>query len=194
MPVASAVHTADRILDIAERLVQTRGFNAFSYGDIADELGVKAAAIHYHFASKDILGKALVVRYRRGFHAHLDALDKLERAMDKLRGYTQLYIEVLKQDERLCLCAMMAADFMTLPGPMRSEVKRFFEDNESWLAKVLNEGQGGKELHFQGNPDTMARLMLDALEGGMLVSRCHGEVARFRAVANQLLALIEIRA
>jgi len=190
MPAAVAAHTADRILDIAERLVQTRGYNAFSFGDIAAELGIKAAAIHYHFAGKDILGKALVVRYRSGFRARLAEFDQLERAMDKLRRYTQLYIEVLKQDERLCLCGMMAADFMTLPGPMRSEVKRFFEDNEAWLATVLSAGLASGELHYQGKAETMARLMLDTLEGGMLVSRCHGEVARFRAVANQLLALI----
>jgi TetR/AcrR family transcriptional repressor of nem operon len=193
MPVAAAVHTAERILDIAERLVQTRGFNAFSYGDIAEELGVKAAAIHYHFASKDILGKALLVRYRSGFGARLAAFARLERAMDKLRSYTQLYVEVLKQDERLCLCGMMAADFMTLPGPMRSEVNRFFADNEAWLATVLSAGQHSRELRFLGKPETMARLMLDTLEGGMLVSRCHGDVARFRAVANQLLALIDAR-
>jgi TetR/AcrR family transcriptional regulator, transcriptional repressor for nem operon len=192
MPVAVAAYTADRILDIAERLVQTRGYNAFSFGDIADELGVKAAAIHYHFASKGILGKALVVRYRSAFRAHLAAFDRLERAMDQLRSYIQLYVEVLKQDNRLCLCGMMAADYMTLPGPMRSEVKRFFADNETWLASVLSAGLERGELHFLGRVETMARLMLDTLEGAMLVSRSHGKVARFRAVANQLLALIEV--
>jgi len=32
--------TASDILDIAERLAQTRGFNGFSYADVSSELGI----------------------------------------------------------------------------------------------------------------------------------------------------------
>jgi TetR/AcrR family transcriptional repressor of nem operon len=38
--------TATRILDVAERLAQARGFNGFSYADIAAELGITKAALH----------------------------------------------------------------------------------------------------------------------------------------------------
>ena len=41
-----AVHTSQQILDIAQRLVQTRGFNAFSYADIANEMNVSKASMH----------------------------------------------------------------------------------------------------------------------------------------------------
>ena len=54
---------SERILDIAERLAQTRGFNGFSYADIAEELAVTKASLHYHFRSKADLGQALIVRY-----------------------------------------------------------------------------------------------------------------------------------
>ena len=55
--------TATRILDVAERLAQVRGFNGFSYADIAAEVGITKAALHYHFASKADLGEALISRY-----------------------------------------------------------------------------------------------------------------------------------
>ena len=55
--------TATRILDVAERLAQTRGFNGFSYADIAAEVGITKAALHYHFATKAGLGQALIGRY-----------------------------------------------------------------------------------------------------------------------------------
>lgn len=55
--------TASQILDVAERLVQSRGFNAFSYADVAAELHVSKAALHYHFAGKAELGEALLTRY-----------------------------------------------------------------------------------------------------------------------------------
>jgi len=48
--------TAERILDIAQDLIQRRGFNAFSYHDIAAPMGIRKASIHYHFPSKADLG------------------------------------------------------------------------------------------------------------------------------------------
>ena len=59
--------TAARILDVAEQLVQVRGFNGFSYADIAAELQITKAALHYHFASKADLGEALISRYASRF-------------------------------------------------------------------------------------------------------------------------------
>ena len=52
--------TADQILDVAEHLVQIRGFNAFSYADVGAELGLTNAALHYHFSTKADLGEALI--------------------------------------------------------------------------------------------------------------------------------------
>ncbi len=36
---------AEEILDLAETLIQTRGYSAFSYQDIADSLGIRKASI-----------------------------------------------------------------------------------------------------------------------------------------------------
>src|SRR5262245_36525897 len=90
---ASAAH---RILDIAERLVQTRGFNAFSYADIATELSVTKASLHYHFPTKAALGRALIVRYHETFAAALAAIDAEGLSpSEKLARYVQLYTAVL---------------------------------------------------------------------------------------------------
>ena len=71
--------TDTQILDVAERLVQTRGYNAFSYADIANELELTKAALHYHFAGKAQLGEALIHRYADRFRTALDALDAAGR-------------------------------------------------------------------------------------------------------------------
>src|ERR1700682_1229989 len=65
--MAAAPDTSQRILDIAERLVQTRGFNGFSYADIAGTLHVTKASLHYHFPAKADLGRRLIERYERHF-------------------------------------------------------------------------------------------------------------------------------
>ena len=72
---ADQADTATRILDSAERLVQHRGFNGFSYADVASELGITKASLHYHFAGKAELGQALVERYAARFAAALEAID-----------------------------------------------------------------------------------------------------------------------
>src|SRR5437868_8980649 len=84
--------TAERILDIAERLLQTRGFNNFSYADIADELGITKASLHYHFPGKAELGQALITRYADRFAEALREIDRnLPNAHAKLEAYTRLY-------------------------------------------------------------------------------------------------------
>ena len=133
--------TASAILDVAERLVQTRGFNAFSYADVAGELGITKPALHYHFSGKAELGQALLDRYTTRFNEALEMIDAgASDAASKLEAYAGLYARVLAQD-RMCLCGMLAADFQTLPEPMRRAVIGFFDDNEKWLASVIDLGR-----------------------------------------------------
>lgn len=185
--------TADRILDLAERLVQTRGFNAFSYADIARQLGVTTASLHYHFPTKGDLGQHLIERYSEAFAGALDRIDASDvSAGAKLKTYVNLYSRVLNED-RMCLCGMLAADYTTLPEPMRVAVTRFFELNERWLTGVLIQGQEAGDLHVSGEPVEAARLLLSSLEGGMLVARTFGEPARFQTIADRLLADLLVR-
>jgi len=180
--------TRTRILDVAERLVQSRGFNAFSYGDIASELGVTTASLHYHFAGKAELGRALIARYAARFTEALDGIDaRLLDARARLDAYAGLYSDLLQQG-RFCLCGMLAAEYETLPEPMRDAVVEFFNRNEAWLSDVLKLGEGQGSLHVTGQRADVARLIISGLEGAMLVTRPYGEVARFKTAAVQLLA------
>lgn len=189
MPVpATRTGTAERMLDLAERLVQTRGFNGFSYADIASALGVTKASLHYHFPTKADLGRRLIERYSEVFAMALAAIDESsDDARAKLRAYVDIYTGVLRND-RLCLCGMLAADYATLPDPMKSAVARFFEMNERWLTSVLEQGRAAGVLRFAGPPLDVARLLVGSLEGAMLVARSFGEVSRFQAIGDRLLA------
>src|SRR5262249_46943647 len=119
MSSESPAATAGRILDIAERLVQTRGFHGFSYADISSELRIRNASVHHHFPSQSDLGRRLVARYRENF---MEALAGLQResadARRRLRRYVGLWTAVLRDQDRMCLCGMMAADIATLPRPV----------------------------------------------------------------------------
>src|SRR5450755_2672344 len=94
--------TPSQILDVAERLVQTRGFNGFSYADIAEELGMTKAALHYHFAGKAELGEALVTRYAERFAAALaEVASRGDDGPTALRAYADLYRDVVREG-RMC--------------------------------------------------------------------------------------------
>ncbi|MGH2609320.1 MAG: TetR/AcrR family transcriptional regulator [Tepidiformaceae bacterium] len=180
--------TADRILDLAEQLAQTRGFNGFSYADISEALGITKASLHYHFRTKAELGRSLMERYRTNFTAALEAIDATGvPAADKLEPYAKLYAQVL-HGERMCLCGMLAAEYSTLAPPIQDEVRRFFDLNEAWLAGVLRAGREEGGLRFTGTPEEMARVLLGGLEGAMLVARSYGDPARFDEAAGRITA------
>ena len=192
--LSSTSGTSRRILDVAERLAQTRGFNAFSYADVARALHVTKASLHYHFPTKARLGECLIERYRASFLTALQQIDDSCRdAKAQLRAYVGIYATVL-DSHRMCLCGMLAADYATLPKAMKEGVRGFFDANEAWLAEVLQQGREKGELTFKGPPVEAARVLVSALEGAMLLARSHGDHARLQSAANRLLADLGVRA
>ena len=180
--------TRSRILDIAERLVQIRGYNGFSYADIASELGITKASLHYHFAGKAELGDALIERYATRFAEALDAIDEgAVGSPAKLDAYTDIYAGVLR-DRRMCLCGMLAAEYDTLPEAMRAAIIRFFDSNEAWLTRVLEQGEEEGALRLTGSATEAAQTIVSSLEGAMLIARPYGDVDRFEAAATRLMA------
>ncbi len=179
--------TAERILDIAEELVQVRGYNAFSYADVAARLHVTAANLHYHFGSKAQLGTALVSRYTARF---MDALSRIDESLSdapaKLTAYASLYTDVLK-DNRLCLCGMLAAEYQTLPDQMRDAVVDYFDHNEQWLTRVLRDGHAAGTITLRGTEESAAQAIVSGLEGAMLMTRPYQDIARFQAAADGIL-------
>jgi len=180
--------TGSQILDVAERLVQDRGFNGFSYADVATELKLTKAALHYHFSGKAELGEALISRYAGRFAEALVGLDAGGAdAPTKLAAYANLYLDVLL-DGRMCLCGMLAAEYRTLPKPMQDAVIRFFDRNQAWLEGVLEQGKQEGTLHFAGATSDVAQAIVADLEGAMLIARPYGDIARFQASKAHLLA------
>ena len=181
--------TAQRILDAAEQLVQVRGFNAFSYAHIAAELGITKASLHYHFSGKAELGQALIARYAQRFALALAEIDSnaAASAPAKLAAYAGLYADAVR-GQRMCMCGMLAAEYQTLPKQITDAVVAFFDDNEVWLARVLEEGRADDTLKFDGSSRDTARTIISGLEGAMLVARPYGDLRRFQTTATTLLA------
>jgi len=187
-PQKTVTEAASIILDVAEQLAQTRGYNGFSYADIAAELGVTKASLHYHFPSKAELGRTLIARYQAAFADALEMIDKrTAEPAKKLREYVGLYDAVMR-NHRMCLCGMLAAEYTTLPAPMQEGLREFFDLNERWLTTVLQAGRRSQSLSFKQSANERARVILGALQGAMLVARSYGDSRRFQAAAQHILA------
>ncbi len=181
---------AQRILDVAEHLVQSRGFNGFSYADVAADLGVTKASLHYHFRSKAELGEALIRRYTERFAEALAGIDTRDAGpVDALEAYVGLYAEVLR-GRRICLCGMLAAEYQTLPEPMQRAVAAFLVLNQAWLERVLDDGRRAGSLAFPGPSATAARVIVSGLQGAMLVARPDPDAEGFLVTARGLITSV----
>ncbi len=184
--------TAEKILDVGENLIQTRSFNGFSYQDISDELGIKKASIHYHFASKSDLGAAIMKRYRQRLE---DAMVMAEQTgenscWDLLEFYFTPYCQYADTPDKVCLSGSLAGEFPTLPADMQRLVSGFFHDHQTWLARVLERGKRRGEFVIQGSTKQMARVLFDALQGALLVKRASGEIKQLHDVIDVFRLLL----
>ena len=165
--------TKTRILDVAEKLTQIRGFNGFSYIDLAEEIGVKTASIHYHYKLKADLALALVERIHEehvGAFGQLDA--RFSSPEKRLTALVEQFESYLKE-EKFCLCGMLSAEMQSLSPAVKKRLKAYFDDMRSWVAKQL------KELGFKDHKNRSLNFV-SALEGSLLIARLYDDPALIR--------------
>ncbi len=183
--------TRDLILDSAQALAQTRGFNAYSYADIATELGIRKASIHYHFPSKNDLETELLSRYRTSFFSELQNIESnVNGSIEQLQRYAQMYASTLNNN-RICLGGMMASDVGALPETLTPSLVSFFKEQVDWLAKVMDTGKKAGELNFSGSAPSQATAFLAALQGGLLMANAMEDEVIFKRLRQTLISALK---
>lgn len=177
--------TAEVILNAAEDLLQRRGYHAFSYHHIAVQLGVRNAAIHYHFPSKEDLGAALVRRYQERFAGWALEQERVESAWDRLQAYFKTYVDFLEADCRCCPGGVLGAEFEALPDAMREQSRLLMRQVYEWLIRTLELGQRQGSLRYVGRAEDKAVEIGAALQGGLQIARLAGP-ERFHQLLAQL--------
>jgi len=178
----------DQILACAQKLVQQRGFNGFSYADIAQEVGIRKASIHHYFPTKADLGVAMVQCYAAFMETMLGQISVSQStAAGRLQAYISLYQGALASD-RACLGGMLAAESLTLDAAMLPSLRQLFTRNVDWLTEVLVEGKSRGEVCLAGPAAEYARLFLSTLQGALLLARATGDHALLSQSGALLLA------
>ncbi|NOT06311.1 MAG: TetR/AcrR family transcriptional regulator [Anaerolineales bacterium] len=173
-------------MNLAESLLQDKGFNGFSYAHIASELGVKNAAIHYHFPSKEDLGCTVIQRYRDRFKLWINNARVKDLApIDKLNWFLGIYTDMRADKGKVCLVGSLEAEFNSIPEVLQGEVEALHKELLAWLQAMLAEGRDAGVFNFNGEPASKAALILSSLQGGLQMARALG-TKKFRDVVEQL--------
>jgi len=130
----------DAFLDVAQRLVETKGYEAMSIQDVLDALEVSKGAFYHYFDSKQALLEAVVERFADGAMAtmapilsdpKLPALEKLERVFAGIAGwkaerkeFVLAIIEVWNSDSNAIVREKLRRMTMRLMVPLLSAVMK----------------------------------------------------------------------
>lgn len=159
----------DKILDVAEKLIRTHGYSGFSFREVASEVGIKSASVHYHFPTKPDLAAAVAKRYRERFAAALEETEA--EGMDRVAAWRLLFKRAFEEDGLMCLCGILAAEGDSLPPEVAKEARAFLQFGIRSLNEV--EPQNGPRI-------------LSQLEGAMLIARSTGDLSVFEEATSAL--------
>ena len=166
-------------MDAARLTVQAHGYSRLSFRELAKKVGIKSASVHHHFPTKADLGAAVARRYWEVTAAALEAM--LAETSDPVRclhRYPDIFRKSLENDNRLCLCSFMAAEYEDLPEPVKKEVQTFTDVNVAWLSRVLFAANGVSSEESERR----ARAIFAAVAGAQPIARSRSDIALYDAI------------
>jgi TetR/AcrR family transcriptional repressor of nem operon len=169
-----SANAREDILAAAKLVAQAHGYAGLNFRDLAQQVGIKAASIYYHFPSKADLAAAVAKRYWQDSAAYLESLSQSSSGpLEALRRYPETFRWALENDNRICLCSFMAAQFDDLPDLVKTEVQAFTDVNIAWLKKTLIAAKvvGPKEA------ERRARAIYSGIMGAQLMARSRADIA-----------------
>ncbi|MEL6183397.1 MAG: TetR/AcrR family transcriptional regulator [Myxococcota bacterium] len=177
--------TRDAIVRTAARLFQTRGYNGFSYAHIAEALGVKPAAIHYHFRGKSDLGVAVAERFRERWRRFCASAASAS-PQDRLLALHDVYLR-LAERRLSCPIAVVHAELDAVPEPVRASAIEVLEECVTWLEEALEAGRAAGDFRFEGEARARALVLLSLAQGSLQLARTQG-LEVFNATRERLVA------
>lgn len=181
----ASTNSSDRILAVATQIAQAHGYGGLNLRALAEAVGIKAASLYHHFPSKADLAAAVAKRYWEDTVVALEALSASTPDMaDRLRKYPSLFRRSLENDNRICLCSFMTAEYDDLPDVVKKEVQTFTDVNIAWLAKTL------VDAGIVGSKDAKKRAhaIFAAVAGAQLMARGRADIKLFDTLIDNYRA------
>ncbi|AZE83443.1 Transcriptional regulator, AcrR family [Pseudomonas orientalis] len=165
-----SVTTKAALLHAAQIHMRSRGYSAFSYADLAAQIGIRKASIHHHFPTKEYLGAELIKDYIQRFEETLVAIEAMHAdPLLRLRGFSQLFV-ISANEGLLPLCGALAAEMAALPLSLQGLTRCFFESQLHWLQGTLSDAARRHHWVLDKPLEVYAAMLLGALEGASLIN------------------------
>ncbi len=169
------LNTREQIMDRAAELLMKRGFSGFSYRDISTHLGVKNAAVHYHFPAKTDLALALIEEYRQTLRSRTSEFMAYGgSAREQLEGFIAFTTAQCQTGRCICPIGAFSVEYVELPEAVREATASFMSETIAWLTRVVEVGRKQEEFSFEGEARPKALLILAALHGARQMVRIDG--------------------
>jgi TetR/AcrR family transcriptional repressor of nem operon len=169
------------ILAAAKLVAQAHGYAGLNFRYLAQDVGIKPASIYYYFPSKAELATAVAKRYWEDASAHLESLLKdSAKPLDALRRYPETFRWALANDNRICLCSFMSAQFDDVPDEVRKEVQTFTDVNIAWLKKVLIAAKRASPKEAEKR----AGAIYSAIAGAQLMARSRADIGLYDSLID----------
>lgn len=156
----------EAILDSAERHIRIGGYHGFSFREVAADVGVKSASVHYYFPVKSDLARETARRYTARFFANLGAPDGPETPQVKLQRMIDLFRDAMEGHGRMCLCGVLCLEISSLPADVAKETAAFFQETLDWLRVAMG--------HWIDPAEVLA-----VLEGALILARSQNNAQIF---------------
>lgn len=186
--------TRERILETAQRLVQTESYDGFSFRDIAAAVGIRKASIYHHFESKEALAAAMADRARERFRDWVAAQAGLAPSQ-RLAAYCfDLYGDRLGAGHRLCPGASLVSGWSHLSGEVREAVLALMELHLDFLENAMRDGAADGSVRLPANRDAAAaaKWFAAAVQGSLVWARATGSREAFEQICETTLASLRV--
>jgi AcrR family transcriptional regulator len=155
--------TKEKITELGELLIRTKGYNAFSYNDISSKLGIKNAAVHYYFPSKEMLGYSVVTENLKRFTGFVHEMEKQGlNEWEQFLNFIDMYRKNRAENKK-CIIGALAPDFITLNALMQKELETMSQTVLKWLTNLLSKGKKLKVFAFKETPENKALVIITSL-------------------------------
>ncbi|MBN1985990.1 MAG: TetR/AcrR family transcriptional regulator [Prolixibacteraceae bacterium] len=168
--------TREKILELGETLIRTKGYNAFSYQDISSELGIKNAAVHYYFPSKKNLGTSIVKTNIQRFEEMVENMESRQfDEWQQLEALVKIYIKSHREKKK-CVVGSFSPDIKTLDESTQKELKKMVEMILNWLAKLLEKGRDRGVFSFADSAESKALVIFSSLVASLQLAAVLGKL------------------
>ena len=162
---AAAEPKADRrraLVVAAYRRIATDGFEGLRTRDVAADVGVNIATLHYYFPTKEALIRSVIGHAMERF---IDTMPGDGTPVDQLRGHLRALARLLRDDQQL----WTVMGELVLRAPRDADLERIFRQTDGYwhrtlrdlIRRCIEQGAINPEL----DPDDLAALMIVAIKG-----------------------------